>query len=645
MRIQSGITDQYIYFVAVDVTDLKTRETGLSGFTVYRSRNGGAAAAYTTPTINETDTTNMPGVYELLLDEDMTIDSGDDSQEVCLHITHASMAPVTRTFELYRPVVTAGQTLTVTSGGVTLADGVSHGGTLGSSTATLALSRASVVSQSSNTSALTLTGNGTGHGTHSTGGATGDGLRATGGATSGSGANISAGGTQGNGLTVNASGTGHGADFQGGAGATGNGVRMQANSTNGTGLTLLGSGSLHGVSATGGATGTGVRVAGGGTSGAGMLITSTSGNGATITGGTNGDGLAITGAGTGSGVNSTSGAGATGDGIKATAASTNGHGFKGTGTGTGDGMELTAGASGVDLDANITGDITGTLSTVTTLTNLPAITANWLTAAGTAADFTTEIQAGLATAAALDAVDNFIDTEVAAILAAVDTEVAAIKAVTDLLPNAGALTTIQADLDDIQTRLPAALVGGRIDASVGAMAANVMTAAAAAADLTTELQSGLATSAALATVAGYIDTEITTIITTLGTPVGASISVDLAAVKTDTAAILVDTGTTLDGKIDTIDTVVDAILADTGTDGVVISAATQGAIADKLLGRSIAGAADGGRTVTDALRSLRNRQEIAAGTLTVYQEDDTTPAWDAAVATAAGDPLTSMDPT
>lgn len=56
------------------------------------------------------------------------------------------------------------------------------------------------------------------------------------------------------------------------------------------------------------------------------------------------------------------------------------------------------------------------IPTVTTLTNLPTIPANWLTAAGTAADFTTEIQSGLATAAALDAVDNFIDTEVASIL-------------------------------------------------------------------------------------------------------------------------------------------------------------------------------------------------------------------------------------
>lgn len=43
------------------------------------------------------------------------------------------------------------------------------------------------------------------------------------------------------------------------------------------------------------------------------------------------------------------------------------------------------------------------------------------------------------------------------------------------------LNTLQTDTDDIQTRLPAALVGGRMDSSVGAMAANVLTAAAIAA--------------------------------------------------------------------------------------------------------------------------------------------------------------------
>jgi hypothetical protein len=48
-----------------------------------------------------------------------------------------------------------------------------------------------------------------------------------------------------------------------------------------------------------------------------------------------------------------------------------------------------------------------------------------------AANAVTEIQSGLATSAALDTVDNFLDTEVAAILAAVDTEVAAILALLD----------------------------------------------------------------------------------------------------------------------------------------------------------------------------------------------------------------------
>lgn len=117
MRIPSGVTDQYIYFVAVDSTDYVTRETGLTTFTVYRSRDGAAAAAMTTPTVNETDATNMPGVYELLLDEDMTIGSGNDSEEMVFHITKTGMAPVTRTIELYRPKITAGNTLDVTATG------------------------------------------------------------------------------------------------------------------------------------------------------------------------------------------------------------------------------------------------------------------------------------------------------------------------------------------------------------------------------------------------------------------------------------------------------------------------------------------------------------------------------------------------
>ena len=133
----------------------------------------------------------------------------------------------------------------------------------------------------------------------------------------------------------------------------------------------------------------------------------------------------------------------------------------------------------------------------------------------------------------------------------------AASAVTEIqsgLATAAALATVQADTDDIQTRLPAALVSGRIDASVGAMAANTLTATAIAtdaitaakiaadaigaselaADAVTEIQSGLATAAALATVDDFLDTEIAAIITTLGTPAGASISADIAAIEAQT---------------------------------------------------------------------------------------------------------------
>jgi hypothetical protein len=66
--------------------------------------------------------------------------------------------------------------------------------------------------------------------------------------------------------------------------------------------------------------------------------------------------------------------------------------------------------------------------------------------------------------------------------------------------------------------------------------------------------------------------------------------------------------------------------------------------ADKLLGRSLAGGADGGRTVQDALRALRNKASIAGGVLTITEEDDSTPAWTATVATTPGDPITLIDP-
>ena len=97
MKYASGTVDQYLYFVALDATDLITRETGLSGFAVKRSRNGSAWTSMTTPTVTEIG----DGVYALLLDEDMTIGAGNLTEEMAFHITHGSMAAVTRTIEVY----------------------------------------------------------------------------------------------------------------------------------------------------------------------------------------------------------------------------------------------------------------------------------------------------------------------------------------------------------------------------------------------------------------------------------------------------------------------------------------------------------------------------------------------------------------
>lgn len=142
-RIPSGVTDQGFYFVAVDSVDFTTRETGLASFTVVRSRNGGADATMTTPTITEIDNTTMPGVYHLLCDEDMTIDAGDDEQEMVYHITHAGMAPVTKVIELFRVKATAGETLTVGSG-IASADVVELNG-VSAAAARLALSAGTIL--------------------------------------------------------------------------------------------------------------------------------------------------------------------------------------------------------------------------------------------------------------------------------------------------------------------------------------------------------------------------------------------------------------------------------------------------------------------------------------------------------------------
>lgn len=112
----------------------------------------------------------------------------------------------------------------------------------------------------------------------------------------------------------------------------------------------------------------------------------------------------------------------------------------------------------------------------------------------------------------------------------------------------------------------------------------------------------LATAANLAVVAGYLDTEI-------------------AAIKAKT----------------------DNLPAAPAATGDIPTAVEN---ADALLGRNVSGGSSTGRTVKQALHVLRNKSAVAAGTLTVYDIDDTTSSWTAAVSSdAAADPITGIDPT
>ncbi len=96
----------------------------------------------------------------------------------------------------------------------------------------------------------------------------------------------------------------------------------------------------------------------------------------------------------------------------------------------------------------------------------------------------------------------------------------------------------------------------------------------------------------------------------------------------------------------TVDANVDAILLDTGTDGVVISAATANQIADALLNRDMSAVSDTtARSPLNALRFLRNKYSVSGTTLTVTKEDDSTSAWTSTLTVDANaNPVTGSDP-
>lgn len=124
------------------------------------------------------------------------------------------------------------------------------------------------------------------------------------------------------------------------------------------------------------------------------------------------------------------------------------------------------------------------------------------------------------------------------------------------------VAAVQADTNDIQTRLPAALVSGRMDASVGAMATDVITSGALAASAVSEIQSGLSTLTA-ANVADAVWNAATAtygsagsygllVETNLDAAVSTRSTLNAAAVNAEVDTALADVGltTTVTGRID-----------------------------------------------------------------------------------------------
>jgi hypothetical protein len=225
-------------------------------------------------------------------------------------------------------------------------------------------------------------------------------------------------------------------------------------------------------------------------------------------------------------------------------------------------------------------------------------------------DLPTNAELATALGTADDAVLAILGTPAGASLSA---DVAAVKAQT---------AAIETDTQDIQGRLPAALVSGRIDASVGAMAANVMTAAAAAADLTTELQSGLATASALSTVAGYLDTEVAAIL--------AAVDTEVAAIKAKTDNLPASPAAT--GDIPSAASIADAVW-DEAVSGHV-SAGTFGKAIDDTDDRGsrtvVRGTADAGATTTSiptsAFSPAGGATDQFKGRIVVFDNDTATAA-------------------
>lgn len=450
-------------------------------------------------------------------------------------------------------------------------------------------------------------------------------------------------------ITATGNGTGSGMVATSGAGATGDGIQAISNATNGNGLSVTGKGTGQGQISTGGATGNGQKLVGGSTSGAGLLVTTTAGDGLTITP-------------------------TAGNAITATANGTSKHGIVSTGgtAGTSDGIKGVAGTGGVDIRGNITGNLVGTASTVTTVTN--RVTANadqW--AGGT-------IPAPNVTGVPLVDLKYTLGTISPATPGSVRTDM-----VTNSVSNSG--TAQAGTINTITLANAASSTNGTYDPSIVRLTGGTGTGQArliidyagatriatvdrdwrTAPDATTtydilpatnllSTNEGLAQAGAASTItlnanASTVDNTYNGQIVVLRTGTGQDQSRIITGYVGSTKVATVDSAwvtnpTSSTGYMVLQSSRMDATISSRLASASYTAPPTATQNADALLNRDMSAVSDTtARSPLNALRAIRNKVSIAAGTVTVTKEDDTTSAWTGAVTTdAAAAPIIAVDP-
>lgn len=259
-------------------------------------------------------------------------------------------------------------------------------------------------------------------------------------------------------------------------------------------------------------------------------------------------------------------------------------------------------ATTVNLTGNLTGNVSGSVGSVTADVGITQAGADkvWASAARTLTSFGTLV------------------ADVATAVWGAATRI--LTAGTNIVLAKGVGITGFNDLDAAGVRSAVGLASANLDTQLDALPTN--------AELATAL--GTADDAVLAQVA-LVKAK------TDNLPPDPADASDVAAAFSTAASAL----TVVDGHVLAVKAKTDNLPA---APAAVSDIPTTAAVADKFLGRNIAGGSDGGRMVKDALRPLRNKTGIVGGTLTVMEEDDVTPAWTAAVTTAPGDPLAAVDP-